>query len=817
MYNIKLNTSIVVLFLVLLTNASRVSEDHILCAYLEGTIEHLTEDDIEATEQDEAAASEQPYRKCYNSYCYTLWQEDGTNHSVIMGQGCWAQSGTPNDCDKTACQADKATPAARNNTKFCCCSDSMCNVNFTDIYVPSEQQQTTPVPIKKDHSMSIIVWTVLGAVFVCFMIIVGLCMYHFWKKAPKKSDIETGRPLPPLPDYSLDKLKLVNIIGQGKYGSVWRGVIDEQEVAVKIFPGHYRNVFYSEHEIYKIVGDHPCILKCFGGGEYARVLGHPEFALLLNIEQQSLQEHLKNHTLDLPTLSRMCLDIAKGLSHLHSDVEKPCVAHRDLNSKNILVRGDLSCCICDLGLAIIPRCAESKALSEAGTLRYMSPEVLEGAVNLRDCESALKQTDVYALGLVLWEIGVRCSDMQNAEPMPYLPPFYKETGENPTLEQMQNLVSRRKVRPLWPVSWKDSAAARLLCETAEDCWDQDAEARLTALCVVERFLDLPNMKGRVLHPMHPPASPTPLINNNNLHDNPVDMSGATIETLLSPTAEEYCKNSNQLATCIMPLQPHQGRNPCLERNLLSGSSDSLLIDKSSKHCTSSESQNLFTNEFLHYQINNRANPIPYVQNPVYGLPKQQNMPQPAPMSQNQRKKFKWSNFKKLLHSKKHMDSRSGQKETQVTLKTKNVNGIGGQPSVTTALLGDFEVKRPCTLGLSIAKPQEFTNNSGVAQMIKRQNSLSRQRSLEQFTDVFSSTTDLSRLKDPSQRVKTPGDVPPSVRKTRGKAASNSTARFSLYDDRMMSRGSWGSAPDLDPPLLSETQLNGDNSASVSSF
>lgn len=41
----------------------------------------------------------------------------------------------------------------------------------------------------------------------------------------------------------------------------------------------------------------------------------------------------------------------------------------------------------------------------------MAPEVLEGAVNLRDCESSLKQIDVYALGLILWELATRCTDL----------------------------------------------------------------------------------------------------------------------------------------------------------------------------------------------------------------------------------------------------------------------------------------------------------------------------------------------------------------------------------------------------------------------
>jgi len=64
-------------------------------------------------------------------------------------------------------------------------------------------------------------------------------------------------------------------------------------------------------------------------------------------------------------------------------------------------------------------------------LRYMAPEVLEGAVNLRDCESSLKQIDVYALGLVLWELASRCSDMyqSGSETPPYRLPFEAEVGE----------------------------------------------------------------------------------------------------------------------------------------------------------------------------------------------------------------------------------------------------------------------------------------------------------------------------------------------------------------------------------------------------
>lgn len=43
-----------------------------------------------------------------------------------------------------------------------------------------------------------------------------------------------------------------------------------------------------------------------------------------------------------------------------------------------------------------------------GTARYMAPEVLESRINLENVES-FKQTDVYSMALVLWEITSRCS------------------------------------------------------------------------------------------------------------------------------------------------------------------------------------------------------------------------------------------------------------------------------------------------------------------------------------------------------------------------------------------------------------------------
>lgn len=69
-------------------------------------------------------------------------------------------------------------------------------------------------------------------------------------------------------------------------------------------------------------------------------------------------------------------------------------------------------------------------------------------------------------------------------------------GLHPTFEQMQVLVSRKKARPLLDGNLVDRPGVRLIKETMEDCWDADAEARLTALCIEERLSELQTHRSK---------------------------------------------------------------------------------------------------------------------------------------------------------------------------------------------------------------------------------------------------------------------------------------------------------------------------------
>ncbi|XP_052265235.1 bone morphogenetic protein receptor type-2-like isoform X2 [Dreissena polymorpha] len=506
------------------TDTKKTDEGEMLCAYRSP---HHVAGKMSSSQNTESVViqGDKLMIRCVagSNFCFSYYQLDPMNKSRIniQYQGCWNDVDDKKSCESSQCipyEKNHYSHRQTNNSYFCCCYGNLCNNNVSTEIVPFNKTSTTeptgPVlrpmrdPTYRERTIIISLLSVFSvAVIILATYFVYRCCFQ-----PQHVPVLTTNATEeePEPTFDIDKLKISCQITKGRYSEVWKGSLNEQDVAVKIYTPSYKQYYYNEKYIYSLpFMEHENVLKFIGGEERILQDGTVQHLLVLEyIPDGTLLNYLKNNTFDWFTMCKLCHTLARGMSHLHTeqgsgDIFKPTVGHRDLNSRNVLVRQDLSCVIADLGFCTSAKGsnvilkgrvenAEQTSLTDIGTLRYMAPELLDGAVNLRDCEASLKHIDIYALGLVLWEISSRCADLYQGCPMPeFALPYQHEAGNHPTFEEMQLLVSRNKVRPKFPEVWKEyNQTIRVLKETIEECWDQDAEARLTTICVEERIAEL---------------------------------------------------------------------------------------------------------------------------------------------------------------------------------------------------------------------------------------------------------------------------------------------------------------------------------------
>ncbi|XP_020588408.1 probable LRR receptor-like serine/threonine-protein kinase At5g10290 isoform X2 [Phalaenopsis equestris] len=206
-----------------------------------------------------------------------------------------------------------------------------------------------------------------------------------------------------------------NILGQGGFGKVYKGVLnDSTKIAVKRLtdyesPGG-EAAFLREVELIS-VAVHKNLLKLIGfcTTPTERLLVYP-FMQNLSVAYRLRDFKASEPVLDWPTRKRVALGTARGLEYLHEHCN-PKIIHRDVKAANVLLDEDFEAVVGDFGLAKLVDVRKTSVTTQVrGTMGHIAPEYLSTG-------KSSERTDVFGYGIMLLELvtGQRAIDFSRLE------------------------------------------------------------------------------------------------------------------------------------------------------------------------------------------------------------------------------------------------------------------------------------------------------------------------------------------------------------------------------------------------------------------
>ncbi len=206
------------------------------------------------------------------------------------------------------------------------------------------------------------------------------------------------------------ELRDEGLLGEGAFGEVRRMKWMGETVAVKFINAASENrdliaTAQSEANVMAML-HHPCIVSLYG------ITVDDRCGLVMEYcSGGTLSEFLKNaaNAMDDAIKIRMACQITSGIAYLHAHG----VAHRDIKSGNVMLDADRRCKLIDFGLSRVKQHLSTLGVSSVkpgaslvGTLPWMASEIVSHD-NLDVGIPYNKSTDMYALGITLWEIVTR--------------------------------------------------------------------------------------------------------------------------------------------------------------------------------------------------------------------------------------------------------------------------------------------------------------------------------------------------------------------------------------------------------------------------
>ena len=195
-----------------------------------------------------------------------------------------------------------------------------------------------------------------------------------------------------------NRYEVVQHIGQGGMADVFLAIdtILNRHVAIKILRSDQStdaiSILRFEREAQAATTlAHPNIVEIYDVGEYK----NHHYIVMEYVAGKTLKKVIRDRA---PLLKLEAVDTMKQLTSAVAEAHKRGIIHRDIKPQNVIVKSDGSLKILDFGIATAKGSAQlTQANNVMGSVHYLAPELAKG-------EPASPQSDIYALGIVFYEM-----------------------------------------------------------------------------------------------------------------------------------------------------------------------------------------------------------------------------------------------------------------------------------------------------------------------------------------------------------------------------------------------------------------------------
>ncbi|KAK2987616.1 hypothetical protein RJ640_011337 [Escallonia rubra] len=316
---------------------------------------------------------------------------------------------------------------------------------------------------------------------IIVLIILNVIVYALWRLSGEGGNRASLRPGTRLRRFSLAEIELATnnlndalVIGQGGFGKVYKGFIDDGQttVAVKRCSMSRQGAFefWTEIEMLSMLRDShivPLIGYCDDSQELMLVYKY----MLHGTLAHHLHKLVKTDHSSLSWVQRLkiCIDAARGLNYLHSGMScQHRVIHGDIKSSNILLDENWSAKISDFGLSALglENQSDFHVITDIkGTFGYLDPEYFL-------TRRMTKKSDVYAFGVVMFEVlcGRLAVDLSVDEEQRGLAPWAQHCIKEGRLDQIIDPSLKGQILP---------NCLLVFAQIADQCLDRRPKSRPT--------------------------------------------------------------------------------------------------------------------------------------------------------------------------------------------------------------------------------------------------------------------------------------------------------------------------------------------------